>query len=110
MSRHFVALIVPYEMFKEDGTRHSIGALHFSGFVLALHHRLFWVTAGHCLRKADKLIQDGTMRVLENGGFVDSLGYEATHQHLIPFKYERRCGWSVDSPDLAIDCGLIPLD
>jgi hypothetical protein len=110
MSRHFVALIIPCETFNNDGSFYRVGALHFSGFVLALHGRLYWVTAGHCFRDTDKLIADGVVRVLEGGGFVDYLGYEATHRQPYPFSYVPNCGCYLYKPDLAIDCGLIPLD
>lgn len=109
MSRHVVALTGEYESFTPDTTPLHRGVFVFSGWVLALHERWFWVTAGHCFKQClDHPIQAGTMRIISSG-FADYFGLDAAHQHLVPFTYEVGDGFYVDRGDMGLDFGLIPL-
>jgi len=109
MSRHVVALTGEYESFMPDGTALHRGVFVFSGWVLALHDRWFWVTAGHCFRQClDDPIRAGTLRIITSG-FADYFGLEAAHQHVVPFTYEVGDGFHIDRGDMGLDFGLIPL-
>lgn len=110
MSRHLVALAVDYESFNDDGSLLHRGTMILSGWILELHARLYWVTAGHCFKDLDGWVRDGVVKVLPGGGFMDYFGNDAQHLHVIPYTYEPGCAWYLDKPDLAIDFGLIPLD
>ena len=100
MSRHLVALIAQYESFDDDGHSFHHGVIIYSGFVLSLHDRWFWVTAGHCLKNEDATAEDekglddllrtGKIKLLSTG-FADYFGLEAPHQHCVPFSYEPGC-------------------
>jgi len=109
MGRHFVALVGAYESLK-DGQIFHRGVFTISGFVLRLHDRLFWVTAGHCLKsELDKPIREGKLRVF-NCGFADYFGDQAQDTHNIPHSYALGCAFYIDDESRGLDFGVIPLD
>ena len=118
MSRHLVALVAQYESFDDKGSRFHHGVIVYSGFVLSLHARWFWVTAGHCLKNENAIDEDerglddllGTGRIkLLSAGFADYFGLEAPHRHCVPFPYEPGCAIQLFRKDLGLDFALIPL-
>ena len=118
MSRHLVALIAQYESFDNEGRSFHHGVIVYSGFVLSLHDRWFWVTAGHCLRNEqaededekglDDLITSGRLKLVSTG-FADYFGLEASHRHCVPFSYEPGSALQLYRKDLGLDFALIPL-
>ncbi len=86
MSRHLVVLVAQYETFDDEGRSFHHGVIVYSGFVLSLHNRWFWVTAGHCLRNKcaiaedekglDDLLAAGRIKLISTG-FADYFGLEA---------------------------------
>ena len=106
MSRHLVALQVDCEY--DDGETQRRGSEVFSGFILDLHGRRYWTTAGHCLRDVDAEIGKGHLRV-HGGGFADFFGPGLPNRHLVPFTYERGLGIYVCNDDLGLDFGVILL-
>lgn len=81
-----------------------------TGFLLELHGRVFWVTAGHCLKDGlDDLIVRGAIRIT-GGGFMDYLGVGAQHFHLIPHRYEIGDAAYVELPGHGVDFGILMLD
>ncbi len=109
MSRHLVAApLGDYESYKDGKVFHS-GTFALSGFVLTLHDRHFWVTAGHCLKDFDRDIRCGVLKIFDTG-FVDYFGSEAKHVHKYPYQYEPGCEFYIDSLDDALDFAIIPLD
>jgi hypothetical protein len=110
MSRHFVALACDYESLNDDGSVFHRGTLVVSGFLIELYGRVFWGTAGHCLKdELDKRIDEGQIRVV-GGGFMDYFGHEATHFHMVPFTYEAHCAWYVEEPEVGMDFALLLLN
>lgn len=110
MSRHFVALACEYESVASDGSVFHQGTTVFSGFLMELHGRVFWVTAGHCLKdELDANIGKGILRIT-GGGFIDYFGHEATHEHIVPFTYEPRCALYIDEPENGLDFAIIMMD
>jgi hypothetical protein len=118
LSRHLVALVVEYDAIDDEGKGYHRGALVYSGFVLSLHDRWFWVTAGHCIwnneangekeHGLDQLLATGRIRIL-NSGFADYFGSNAEHRHSVPFHYEQGCSMHLFRKDLGLDFALIPL-
>jgi hypothetical protein len=108
MSRHLVSLAGIYESYK-DGKLFQSGTFAVSGFVLTLHDRHFWVTAGHCLKYLDDNIRNGVLKIFDVG-FADYFGDEAKDQHKYPFSYEPGCGFYIDSQEDGLDFAIIPLD
>ncbi|MCX7429031.1 MAG: hypothetical protein NTW96_25820 [Planctomycetia bacterium] len=118
MSRHLVALVAQYETFDDEGRSFHHGVIVYSGFVLSLHNRWFWVTAGHCLRNnyaitedekgLDDLLAAGRIKLISTG-FADYFGLEAPHRHCVPFSYEPGCTIHLHRKDLGLDFALIPL-
>lgn len=103
MSRHLVVLTGVYESYNDDGTLFHTGLFAFSGFVMNLHDRLYWVTAGHCLEeKFDEPINAGKLKVIRCG-FADYFGENASNNMCIPFSYEPGCGFYIDDPDMGLD-------
>jgi len=110
ISKHFVALICEYESFNLDGSPLHKGSAVFSGFVIEVNNRWFWVTAGHCLKETlDENIATGVLKVT-GGGFMDYFNTDSAHWHQVPFTYEVDCGFYIDDPEMGLDFGLIPLD
>ena len=108
MSRHLVVLTGEYESY-DDGKLFKRGVFAISGFILRLHERYFWVTAGHCLTQLDVALANGALKVFDVG-WADYFGMNAAHVHKIPFEYEAGCGFHVDDGEAGLDFGLIPLD
>jgi hypothetical protein len=118
MSRHLVAFIAQYESLDDQGCSVHHGVVVFSGFVLSLHDRWFWVTAGHCLRSEDAvddeekglddLVTAGRIK-LHSVGFADYFGLDASHRHCVPFSYEPGSAIQLYRKDLGLDFALIPL-
>lgn len=109
MSRHLVALTGEYRTFKEEGSLFHRGVFAFSGFVLSMGDRWFWVTAGHCLKdELDGRIKARRMQVSEVA-FADYFGPDPCNYNRLPYTYEPDCGFYVYDRDLALDFGLIPL-
>jgi hypothetical protein len=110
MSRHFVALACKYESLHADGTVFHQGTSLYSGFLMALHGHVFWVTAGHCLKEElDDRIDKGALRVT-GGGFMDCFGHEATYHHMVPFTYEAHCAFYINEPENGLDFALLMID
>lgn len=110
MSRHFVALVCEYETINQDGSIHERGTTVYSGFLMQIYGRTFWVTAGHCLKdELDRNIDKGTLRVI-GGGFLDYFGHEATHRHIVPFTYEAHTALYLEEPENGLDFALLMLD
>ncbi len=110
MSRHLVVLSGLYESYDEKGKLFHTGLFAISGFILNLHDRFFWVTAGHCLDdKFDKPIRAGTLRILECG-FADYFGDKAINSHKIPCAYEPGCAFYLDNEAMGLDFAVMPLD
>jgi hypothetical protein len=110
MSRHFVALACEYETINRDGSIHGRGTAVYSGFLMQIYGRTFWVTAGHCLKdELDTNIDKGTLRVT-GGGFLDYFGHEAAHRHIVPFTYEAHTGLYIEEPKNGLDFALLMLD
>lgn len=109
LCRHLVGLVVEYQSKDDSGAPvHSRAVI--SGFVLELHSRWFWVTAGHTLKDyLDKPINDGTLRIIDSG-FADYWVTDAEHRHLYPFRYEPGCAFYIEAAEDSLDFGLIPLD
>lgn len=110
MGRHLVVLTGLYESYDDNGKLFHTGLFAFSGFVLNLHDRFFWVTAGHCFDdKFDKPIRAGTLKILECG-FADYFGDKVINAHKIPYSYEPGCAFYIDNESMGLDFGVIPLD
>ena len=93
-----------------DGSVFHRGTTVLSGFLLKLHGRILWVTAGHCLKgELDQRIERGELRIT-GGGFLDYFGHEAKHFHMYPFTYEPGCAWYVEEPEHGLDFALLLLD
>ncbi len=108
MSRHFVALTCHYNLTHSDGTV-SREVFALSGWLLEVHNVYFWVTAGHCLKELDRLLEFKEVEVV-GGGFMDSFGYGAVYPGSIPYRYEPGDGYYVTRPEYGIDFGLIALN
>lgn len=107
MSRHLVALTAEYKSYK-DGKLFHHGVLAFSGFVVEMANRWFWVTAGHCLKRLDENIPAGTIELLATE-FMDCFGPGNPNRNGLPFHYEPGCGFYLEDESLALDFGLIEL-
>jgi hypothetical protein len=107
MSRHLVALTSEYQSF-DKGKLFKHGMLVFSGFVVEIMDKWFWVTAGHCLKLLDSQMPDGLMKLFRTE-FMDCFGPGDTVLNGIPFTYEPGCGFYVDNESHALDFGVIPL-
>ncbi len=108
MSRHFVALICTVEAKNRDGSVVR-GDEVYSGFLMILADRLYWVTAGHCLKGLDKRIRRREATVVRCS-LMDCFGWEARHLEPIPFAYELDRGVYLDDGKLGMDFALVPLD
>ncbi len=107
MSRHLVALTSEYKSY-DNGKLLKHGLLAFSGFVVEMMDRWFWVTAGHCLKLLDRNVPNGTMQLFQTQ-FMDCFGPGETMPNGIPFTYEPGCGFYIDNEAHALDFGLILL-
>ena len=81
----------------------------YSGFLMILADRLYWVTAGHCLKGLDKRIRRREATVVRCS-LMDCFGWEARHLEPIPFAYELDRGVYLDDGKLGMDFALVPLD
>ena len=109
MSRNLVAFAGAYRSFENGQPLHT-GMFVFSGCVIEIEGRAFWVTAGHCLKEyLDEPIARGDMQVFKTG-FLDNFNDRATNSLRIPFEYESGCAIYMDRESLGLDFGLIPLD
>lgn len=111
MSRHLVALVSDYESYNEDGSLLKAGIGVASGFVIELHDQWYWVTAGHCLKRMDKAIKKGFLKIL-SGCFMDGFWIDAkfTKEFFPPFAYTQGRGIAVDDMTIGLDFGMILLD
>ena len=108
MSQHLVTLVCYYDTIEKDGRVSSRNNKVFSGWLLELHGRLFWVTAGHCLSEINDHIEAGHIRVTA-GAFMDYLGYRAEFIHTVPFTYAVDSGFHIWDPEIGMDFAIIPL-
>ena len=107
MSKHFVPLSVEYETI-ENGKVKCTNTTVLSGWILELHDRWFWVTAGHCLNDLNEPQKKGFIRVVTTG-FMDYLAQGAQHWETVPFTYDPEDALYLWELELALDFALIPL-
>jgi hypothetical protein len=108
MSRHLVVLTGLYETY-ENGKPFSRGMFAFSGFVMNIHNRIFWITAGHCLdEKFDKPIKAGMMKIWDVG-LADYFGDNVINDIKIPYTYEVGRALYIDDDSQGLDFAAIPL-
>jgi hypothetical protein len=108
MGRHLVVMTGLYESYK-DGKLFHTGIFAFSGFILNLHDRIFWITAGHCLAdKFDVPIKDGTLKIL-TCGFADYFGDKVINADPIPYSYAPGNAFYIDDDTRGLDFAAIPL-
>jgi hypothetical protein len=109
MSRHLVAMVGDYESYQPSGEILHRGMFVFSGFIIELHDRWFWTTAGHCLEDyLETPVRNGVMKIL-GSGFADYFGPDVKSQSNIPFTYQVGDGFYVQKPDLGLDFALVRL-
>jgi hypothetical protein len=107
MSRHLVALVYECEVVRNGIVVIERGWV--SGFVMTMHGRDFWVTAGHCLNELDKTIENGDIKLLGTC-FTDYFGHESKNGWSLPFTYEAGAALAVDNDELCLDYALLPVD
>ena len=108
MGKHLVVLSGIAERY-ENGKHVKTDAFNLSGWILRIHDQFHWVTAGHCLKRLDDGIKDGTLKIIESG-FADYFGDTAKYGHSVPFHYEPGCGFYIDDDTQGLDFGVIPLN
>lgn len=107
MCRHLVVLSAFVDEVQDDSTIHR-RLIALSGFLMLLHDMPFWVTAGHCFRDLNKLM-DRPGTTVSEFAFADYFGLDAINEHDIPFPYERGIEKWCYRPDLYLDFALVPI-
>ena len=107
MCRQLVGLGYEFE-YQDNGVRKTSTNI-ISGFVISMHGRWYWATAGHCLKRLDKQIQSGELKII-GGGFADCFGWDAEFRETIPYSYEPKSALVLYGGTASLDFALLPLD
>ena len=99
--RHIIPIHFAFQ--KENDIQNIV----VTSFILSVSDHWFLVTAGHCIRQINELIERTDVQLVQCQ-LIDSLGQGAKHLDPIPFTY-RMANPIQLSDDYAFDYGFIPI-
>jgi hypothetical protein len=104
--RHLVSLSLSFAVVAAAGGKTSPILKSFSGTLIFIKNKLFYLTAGHIIREIDQRLDSGEV-IIEKAYLTDVFGLERKTDQSIPFNY-------VDAPRMyndanGLDFGLIGL-
>lgn len=109
LCRHLVSLWVYY--YPIDSSGKPIGqpqSSAYSGFVLSIQDKWYWVTAGHNLEGLEQSLSDKKIKVTYCN-LVDYFGSDAISHDPIPFDYEKAPKFYINDKEAGLDFGLVAL-
>ncbi len=108
LGRHLVVAIFNYETIETDGKVSSRHTHTVTGWLIEMFDRLFWVTAGHCLKEIDDPLREGHIRVTRCL-LMDKFGWKAQHNNEVYYPYELGDAFYLWEPETGFDFAILPL-
>src|SRR5579863_579246 len=106
MCDYLVAMTVNFEQVNEKGESVERDRRAFSGFVMSVYDRSYWVTAGHCMGIMEDIMKH--TKVLDIH-LMDYFGSKPRHGYLLPFRYSLGDAKGVHKGHLGLDFAVVRL-